>query len=1445
MGGKTTTSTQSVSIPPEVMARYNAVNARAEKTAEQPFQQYGGQFVAPLTPTQQAGVGATSAYSQSAQPYYGAATGLTLAGAQDVGKLTGRQIGQYMDPFVGSVVAPTLEALQQQQGQERSQLQTRAIQSGAYGGDRAGLERANLARQQGLGTAQAIAPLLSQAYGQAVQTAQGQQGVQAADLARRMQAGQQIAGLGTGAQQAALQGAQAQIGAGTLEQQTKQADLTANYQQFLQERGYPFQVAQFLANIAMGTGALSGSTTTTQQQGGFFSDERLKDNIEPIGKTFDGQPIYRYDYGDGRTQIGLIAQDVLERGKPGVGLDKSGYLTVDYRDATDDAAAMASMGGAVSEPGHYERGGYVGGGLVGSEDIKNILASQAQAFGPFAQSGLYGGQGAGAGTPGAAGIVPSAKLPVPKLTTAGGLSAQQPSGFSQAAKTGESIASLYRTGKDVKKDVQEWQAGREAAAKKAADEAAKSNAAATAAKPGVKPDVVAPNAKPASFEAQPNSPQGVYIPEGARPDAASVSEGANVLSPEDLFGMGGGFSYGGLVPRHHYDGGGPVDEDATMPYGNDAMGGNQDILGGVVKSGSQHIQSLPKPGEPPKQQGGLGSDLMNAASLIGAGKTLASAGSWAMEALPTFFAALPFSDARLKHNIEPVGKTFDGQNIYRYDMGDGKTQIGLMAQEVLKRHPEAVGERDGYMTVDYGRATEDASPFAYGGLVPRQAHADGEAVVAEEPTLEDPTLGLISKFEGFRERPYWDVNALRTGFGSDTVTLPTGEVKRVDKDTTVSVEDAKRDLARRAGEYQSHIKGAVGEDVWGGLDPNARAALTSVTYNYGRLPASVAEAAKSGDRAALASAVNALGTHNEGINARRRSQEAGLIDPEGKYDAVTMDRPVPPGLIGRKDSDIPAKGAKEAQYRAEEPGFLDSLGEKATSERYLVPAISFLGSMLASKSPFLGQAIGEGLVGGVQGYQSMQKQQMEMAKNLIDVVGNRFERYIEPADKARGIPSRVMYRNKLTGDSVEPSQMQATIFKMFKSAGLSPEQYGITGPGAGAVKAMAQPERKAEVAGAAPAAAAAAAPAAGEAGAAAAPAKAPAPQKDITDMTRGELKLYFEKNPEAAGFDPSDPNNPQTLRQNIIANQEREQAAINGGLADEAAKAQAQVKYDQDRLDRVLNDAADYQAKINEKRGELTTVRADEYMKGVLPRLERVRALQAEMSRLGDIYSEGMTTGRAEDFKASLVQWVDGLGLSGIPIPGLKEKIEKMKINSNNFDEAVKIAMDQVYKTVTSEGLVRAPAASAAGLSKTTPVPTAGPGAVYALIGRVIGESEHVRKRDEAYLDQKPGTDPTRFTREFERQDPYAIKKEIARGLSLVPLPKDPSIRAQVDSLYRTYGPYGYKPLGTEEAAPAQSTAPAIPEPLRSMEGLVFSPSRNQYRDAQGNIYDATGKRVQ
>ena len=62
MGGKTSTTQQqqTTTIPPEVLARYNAVNARAEQTANIPFQTYStdpNAFVAPLTPVQQAAIG--------------------------------------------------------------------------------------------------------------------------------------------------------------------------------------------------------------------------------------------------------------------------------------------------------------------------------------------------------------------------------------------------------------------------------------------------------------------------------------------------------------------------------------------------------------------------------------------------------------------------------------------------------------------------------------------------------------------------------------------------------------------------------------------------------------------------------------------------------------------------------------------------------------------------------------------------------------------------------------------------------------------------------------------------------------------------------------------------------------------------------------------------------------------------------------------------------------------------------------------------------------------------------------------------------------------------------------------------------------------------------------------------------------------------------------------
>lgn len=63
-----------------------------------------------------------------------------------------------------------------------------------------------------------------------------------------------------------------------------------------------------------------------------------------------------------------------------------------------------------------------------------------------------------------------------------------------------------------------------------------------------------------------------------------------------------------------------------------------------------------------------------------------------------------FSDVRLKENIKRVGKTDEGLGVYTYNYkGDDTPQMGVMAQEVAVKKPEALGPTvNGFMSVRYG-----------------------------------------------------------------------------------------------------------------------------------------------------------------------------------------------------------------------------------------------------------------------------------------------------------------------------------------------------------------------------------------------------------------------------------------------------------------------------------------------------------------------------------------------------------------------------------------------------------------------------------------------------------------------------------------------------------------------------------------------------------------------
>jgi GH24 family phage-related lysozyme (muramidase) len=138
----------------------------------------------------------------------------------------------------------------------------------------------------------------------------------------------------------------------------------------------------------------------------------------------------------------------------------------------------------------------------------------------------------------------------------------------------------------------------------------------------------------------------------------------------------------------------------------------------------------------------------------------------------------------------------------------------------------------------------------------------------------DMAAAFIKQFEGFRKNAYWDVNAFRVGYGSDTTTGAGGGVGKVTSTTTTTVEAANRDLMRRIAEFQEVMTRQLGADTMAKFSEEQLAALTSITYNYGELPDRIVEAITNGGD--VAAAIRGLAADNGGVNAARRNSEADL-----------------------------------------------------------------------------------------------------------------------------------------------------------------------------------------------------------------------------------------------------------------------------------------------------------------------------------------------------------------------------------------------------------------------------------------------------------------------------------------------------------------------------------------------------------------------------------------
>jgi len=418
MGGKSKkqTSTSTIGPPAYIQDAYQSLVGQAQTTAAQPFQAYTGETVAGLTPEQEAGIAGVTAAQGVANPSFGQAGNLWGQSAASItpDQYSAEALQQYLNPYQQQVIDATMATTAENDRRQQQDLTGKAIMSGAWGGDRAGVAKAELARQQKLGTDSTLANLNMQNFNEALQTFQQQQGVNLGaaqnDAQRAAQAAAGFTNLGTTQQDSALKDAMAQIQAGGVRQQTEQAGLTSDYDQFLQEQAYPFQSQGWLANLLTGIGSSAGSTSTGYSKGSadsgigsvvggalslgsaLFSDERVKEDVEQVGETFDGQPIYRFRYkGEPATRIGLIAQDV-ERTHPEAVGDIGGIKMVDYAVATDDAArGVAGMDRGFADGGVVPYSGRVKSRIPDLQPIKGRTGLMAAPPAPGLPSEGQGG----------------------------------------------------------------------------------------------------------------------------------------------------------------------------------------------------------------------------------------------------------------------------------------------------------------------------------------------------------------------------------------------------------------------------------------------------------------------------------------------------------------------------------------------------------------------------------------------------------------------------------------------------------------------------------------------------------------------------------------------------------------------------------------------------------------------------------------------------------------------------------------------------------------------------------------------------------------------------------------------------------------------------------------------------------------------------------------------
>ena len=264
-GSETSTVTSQQTLDPFIRDALQRNVMAAQQVSQLPYQPYSGPRVAGFRPAEQ------QAFDIAQQAVAGRVGSQQLAGATQAAQQAAafgpeqfqQNVAGFMSPYQQNVIDTTMARLSKARAERDAATKAQLAASRAFGNTRRGVYEAQLAAEQDLNTAQTLANLYQQGYGQAAGLAAGLPG-------QRLQASQQLAALAPQAlaQEQAYAGMLG--GVGQQQRQMAQQNLELAYRDFLEQRGYPMEQLRILQSGLQGLPAVTSTQQTSTQPGDGF-----------------------------------------------------------------------------------------------------------------------------------------------------------------------------------------------------------------------------------------------------------------------------------------------------------------------------------------------------------------------------------------------------------------------------------------------------------------------------------------------------------------------------------------------------------------------------------------------------------------------------------------------------------------------------------------------------------------------------------------------------------------------------------------------------------------------------------------------------------------------------------------------------------------------------------------------------------------------------------------------------------------------------------------------------------------------------------------------------------------------------------------------------------------------------------------------------------------------